>query len=131
MDSGILLKETIETLDDKEAPKVKVAIPKKQPSESFINDMKMVQKREGVNADPIFVKGCLDCGREVTNREIECPSCGGRRLKMKRIVPESTVKRIKGRVLAFQCPICLELYRFPVNCCVQKKALARGQVWEY
>ena len=112
--------------------KVKYVPPEKEWQNGLVK--KYVEQPSEGRAIGIFQ--CKNCKSELTiyeksGEERECPNCHSTNMKLIDVISAGVVKDIKARAVAYECPVCRKVYKWPVDCCVAKQKLELGEIMEF
>lgn len=98
--------------------------------EYWVNGLKQIIKRNTkVDGYNICLYKCKVCDRESVGEQ--APRCHGFYMTSSGRVGSSIVKDIKSRTTSYQCPQCRTVYSMPIDCCLKKERLTKGELVAY
>ena len=128
-----MLRQKTETID---GPKVKFPVEKPQEKELWVSGLKKIITHNNKLGYEIGVYHCPRCKEELAvNKKLQglekfCPKCG-KQMMIKDVMRQKVVKDIVSRQVAYVCPSCGKVYRWPVKCCVAKQKLTPAEMLEF
>lgn len=72
---------------------------------------------------------CKVCDSETTGEF--APVCCGFYMRPSGMTQSKVVQEIKSRQIGYQCPECKKVYSIPLNCCLKKERLTKGELISY
>ena len=131
--SQLFTTEKVETI--KNAPKVRIKTENLQEKDLWVNGLKKIITHNNRDGYEIGTYKCVKCGQEISvNKPLlgfdKWCACGGR-LDLKDKMKRSQVEEIVSRQVAYACPKCGKIYRWPTDCCLAQGKLTPGEVFEF
>lgn len=121
----------IEKVSDIKNPK-NLNFSVKTGQDLWINGLKeIIHNRDfkDVNGYVLNLYRCKVCNSETTGEK--APVCCGFYMRPSGMTKSKIVQDIKSRQVGYQCPVCKTVYSMPLNCCLKKERLTKGELLSY